>query len=458
MISMIKNFSSTSKYVFTSLYFSLFTIALCSVSNEILAQNLGHSPYSTYGIGDLVPTGLIRNIGMGNTGVSNGHSEFINNINPALLPINKGMNRDSTLKFTMLDFSLNGIGRALKQGEQSQESAGLNLAYVNFLFPVSTHWATAVGLKPYSSILNKYQLTRPVNDSINKITEYFSQGSLNQVSIDNGYDVSKNFSVGLHLAYLFGSVSHSNTAVFPNNMSPFNTNKIGANYRDYITAFEIKPGIAYRAQFKDSAGVGNGIFFNAGITYNQLLRGKGKRSSDLIFINALDGTSSLNDSLKKTNYFGIALPSEFTGGFSFERPGKWTLAADFSYANWSIYKDIYGQSFLKNSYSISLGGEWKPTKNVGLKSKEYRAGFTYSKSPITIKNIQLDDYSLSIGTSIPVGRKDARFKSKPMNKINAALVVGTRGTTSEGLVQEQYLKVYFGILIQDKWFQRWKID
>ncbi len=456
---MTKVFFSISKYIFSQLYFLLF-ISLITVAfiPSIYGQNLGNSPYSTYGIGDLNPTGLIRNVGMGNTGISNGHSEFINNMNPALLPVSKGNNKDSTLKFTMLDFSLNGIARNLKQGEQTQQSGGVNLAYVNFLFPLSKHWSTAVGLRPYSSVLNKFQTIRNFNDSTTNQIEYFSKGSINQVSIDNGYDVSKNFSLGLHLGYLFGSVAHRNTVYFPRNNSAFNQNRIGANYRDYTTAFEIKPGIAYRLQLKDSAGAGSGIFFNAGVTYNQLLKGRSKRTVDLVFINSADGQSVLSDSLRSTKYFDLDLPSELAGGISFERPGKWTLAADFTYSTWAVYKDIYGQKFLNNSYSVALGGEWKPAKSITLRSPEYRAGFNYTKSPIAINGVQLDDFSFSLGTTVPVGRKDARYKSKPLNKLNAALVLGTRGTTSQNMVQEQYIKMYFGVVIQDKWFQRWKID
>lgn len=434
--------------------------------NQTNAQNLGNSPYSTYGIGDLNPTGLIRNIGMGNTGISNGHSEFINIMNPALLPVSKGNNRDSTLKFTMMDFSLNMVGRNLKQGDQSQKSGGVNLAYVNFLFPLGKHWSTAVGLRPYASVLNKFQsltnfkdvTTGAINDSTTKLIEYFSRGSINQVSVDNGFDISKKVSLGLHFAYLFGSVEHRNTAFFPKNTSTFNQNKIGANYRDYFTAFEFKPGIAYRIQLKDTAGLGSGVFFNMGATYNQLVKGRGKRTTDLVFIGPSDGQLVLSDSLRKTRYYGIDLPGEVAGGISFERPGKWTVAADFTYATWSVYKDIYEQKFLKNSYSIAVGGEWKPAKTVTLRSPEYRAGFTYAKSPVAINGTQLDDISMSFGTSVPIGRKDARYKSKPLNKLNAALVLGTRGTSNLNMVKEQYMKIYFGIVIQDKWFQRWKID
>ncbi|TAH27674.1 MAG: hypothetical protein EAZ07_00315 [Cytophagales bacterium] len=444
--------------IFSNLFVKLSLILLSFIHSTIYAQNLGNSPYSTYGIGDISPVGQIRNIGMGNTGVGSSNTEFINVQNSALLSANKGLNKDSTVKYTMLDFGLISIVRNLNQKDQNQWNGGINLAYFNFLFPLSNNWSTMVGLRPLSSTYNKYQNTFAINDSTSKQLEYFSQGALNIVSFDNGFDITKNISLGLHLGYIFGSTSHRNTANFPNNLSPFNPNRIGANYKEFNTAFEIKPGIAYRAILKDSSGKSERIYFNFGLTYNLLLNGKSKRTSELVFINANDGKIILDSNLIKTRYSSLNLPQSISGGISFDQPGKWSIAADFSYTNWSVYKDIYGQSFMRNSYSISLGGEWKPAKNLTLTSKEYRMGLNYTKSPITIDNYQLNDISFSLGSTIPVGRKDSRFKSKPLNKINLALVMGSRGSSANNLVLENYFKLYFGISIQDKWFQRWKIN
>lgn len=437
----------------------LFIVLNTVVLHQSFSQNLGNSPYSTYGLGDINYTGLTRNIGMGNVGVSNGHSEFINIINPALLPVNKYDNKDSTVKFTMLDFSLNVVGRTMLQGDIKDQSGGVNLGYFNFLFPLSKNWSTSVGLRPYTSVLNKYIRSQTINDSINTQIEYFSQGSTNLVSFDNGVDINQNFSLGLHLGYIFGSTAHRNTAIFNDYRSVFNPNKLGANYTDFTTAFEIKPGIAYRKPLRDSIGSKRGIYFNAGLTYNLLVNGKTKRSSEAVFVsNINNGKGILDSSLTKTRNYSLNLPQEIAGGISFDKPGKWTVAADFTYSNWSVFKDLYGQSFTANSYTIAIGGEWKPAKNVILTSKEYRAGFSYSLSPISIGGEQLKDYSVSIGASIPAGRKDARFKAKPLNKINSSLVLGTRGVNKNNLVQEYYFRLNFGIVIQDKWFQRWKIN
>src|SRR4051812_14979358 len=71
-------------------------IAIYFLSFPLAAQNYnGNSFYSIPGLGDLNSFGNVRNIGMGGVGISNSHTDFINNLNPALLHANKNINLDS---------------------------------------------------------------------------------------------------------------------------------------------------------------------------------------------------------------------------------------------------------------------------------------------------------------------------------------------------------------------------
>jgi hypothetical protein len=50
---------------------------------NISAQMRNHLPYSVYGIGEINPKGLSRNLGMGRTGIANASEHYLNNLNPA---------------------------------------------------------------------------------------------------------------------------------------------------------------------------------------------------------------------------------------------------------------------------------------------------------------------------------------------------------------------------------------
>lgn len=449
--------------------------AVLLISVQLLAQNTGNSPYSAIGIGDLNHAGYIRNIGMGGTGISNGHPEFINIQNPALLPSNKTTNRDSSLRFTIFEAGLISQFRSLNTATVSQSSHGININYFSFAFPVSPNWTTSAGLRPYSGIQNRYVRSlskQEISDAnisnsngsviLGGVTDYSIQGALNQVHLANGYDLSKKISLGLFAGYIFGNVTEETvtTATVIENNSGFNLSNSGIRYKTYYSAFELKPGIAYRTELKDSSGAGSGIYMNVAATFDCFVNFKGKQTRDLIVKDPYDGIGAVTNS-SNTLYTTGQLPATTGAGISIDKPGKWTVAADFTYSSWSAFKSF--ESFtaskkMSNSYTMSLGGEIKPFKTTTLTSQEFRAGITYAKTPLTLYGRQLDDVSFSIGGSVPLGRKDPRYKAKPLTKINIALVVGKRGTTDFGLVKEQYFRIYFGALIHDRWFQRWRIE
>jgi hypothetical protein len=441
------------------LFYSTFFISL-----QTSAQNGGNSPYSVMGIGDMSPPGYIRNIGMGGTGVSNGHSEFINIQNPALLPVNKYHNNDSTLRFTMLEAGFLIQVRHLSTQATTAVTNGFNINYFSFSFPISRKWTTSFGLRPYSSVQNRYisylgyDKIRDAN-IISAVNDYSIKGSLNQVHFANGIDISKTVSVGLLASYIFGNINEQSVTLAQLAQDGSYSDNTGTYIQTYYSGFQLKPGIAYRVELKDSSAKGSGTYFNAGFTFDYLLNFNAHQGRKLVTKGSFESIITLGDTINSS--MKTTLPPTSSVGFSLDKPDFWTIAVDFSYSPWSYYKSFpsaYIGAKMQDSYTISIGGEIKPNRRMALTNKEYRVGFSYTKSPITIHNRQLNDFSVSLGTSVPFGRKDGRYKSKPLTKINAALVIGNRGTTDAGLIREQYFRLHLGLLIHDKWFQRWRIE
>lgn len=431
---------------------------------KVSAQGGGNSPYSVVGIGDLSSPGYIRNIGMGGTGTSSGHLEFINIQNPALLHVNKFLNFDSTARFTMLEAGFTGQVRRLTTSRTDAVTNGFNINYFSFAFPISKRWTTSFGLRPYSSIQNRYvsniknELTQDANIG-NAVNDYSIKGSLNQVHFANGIDLTKNFSVGLLASYIFGNITEQSVTQAQLLVDGSYSANTGTYIHTYYSGFQLKPGLAYRGEFKDSSNHGSGTYFNAGFSFDYLLNFSADQSRKLVTKDIYEGINTLGDTTK--SYSNPTLPPVSSFGISIDKPDRWAIALDFSYSPWSYYNSFTGSypgAQMNNSYTVALGGEVKPFRRQSLSNKEYRLGVSYTKSPITINNIQLDDYSFSIGTTVPLGRKDGRFKAKPLTKINAALVIGNRGTMDKSLIREQYFRLHLGVLIHDKWFQRWRIE
>jgi hypothetical protein len=444
----------------------LFLVYLFLLSSPLLAQRFyGNSYYSGFGLGDLIPPGSVRNLGMGGTGVSHSHLDFINNMNPALLHADRYMNQDSaTRRFTLFDASMLTTGRKSSTSMLSQKNYGANFNYFTWALPVSTRWTTNLGLQQFTQVNYKTTYRNVVVGSPNDFSQNTNSGigGLYQAYWGNGIDVNKNLSIGLQLSYIFGNRTDQLSTQLIQNGGYSNALTVMDKKINHHAA-GIKPGIAFRKGLFNTKDRDSTIYINFGATYeffagatvNQAIREQDKDTIGNIFSTKPISTQSMP----------VNFPSIFRAGFSFDKPRSWTLAADFTYTSWSSYQgytlnnDPY-RIKSANSYTLALGGEIH-TRNVTgkdeRKRKILRAGLTYTKSPIIINKTQLNDFSGSIGASIPFG-KTKETLNRPLSKLNLALIVGQRGTTDFNLVKEFYFKLAFGFTISEEWFHRYKID
>ena len=102
---------------------------------------------------------------------------------------------------------------------------------------------------------------------------------------------------------------------------------------------------------------------------------------------------------------------------------------------------------------MALGGSIIPNYNaVGnyFATIEYRAGFNFTQSYLTINEQKINAIGLSMGFGLPL--------PKSSSKVNFAVEVGKMGTTANNLVQEEYLKFHLGFNFSDKWFVKRQYD
>ena len=151
--------------------YKLTSLLLAALPLFCIAQE--NSPYSRYGVGNLVPAGNIFNRGMG--GISAGFTDpvTINNINPASY---------STIVYTTLDVGVEYDGRIIKSLNPVgtyQSNNGI-ISYLQVAFPLlsdnkkaeknKVSWGLSFGLKPISKIGYKINvLSRTSIDSISNI-------------------------------------------------------------------------------------------------------------------------------------------------------------------------------------------------------------------------------------------------------------------------------------------------
>ncbi|HSH64375.1 MAG TPA: hypothetical protein VLB84_00935, partial [Bacteroidia bacterium] len=160
----------------------------------------------------------------------------------------------------------------------------------------------------------------------------------------------------------------------------------------------------------------------------------------------------------------VTFPLSFGFGLGFKKGDRWIVTADFAMQNWSSYQAFNESQGLKNSMRISAGFQYTPNSRFfsvknGLegyyKRIQYRMGGRFAKTALELKNTQLNEYAASIGVGLPVG---SIYILRNFSMINLGLELGQRGTTSKGLIQENFMKISVGFTINDLWFVKRKID
>jgi len=420
-------------------FFSRLRVALVLVGLvplTALGQGLGNSPYSSLGIGEIYGNNNIINMGMGGLGVANANVFFLNTVNPALLARNQN---------TIFEVGLLGQAKQLADIRQSQRDFGANLSYLGLAFPVTGKWSMGLSLRPHSYV--DYQTTQyeKVPGTIYDYQKvYRGRGGLNRATWTNGFQVGKTFYAGVEASFVFGNISNDAESQLVIN----GVNDITVS-RSTLTSYNdiaLKLGAAWRPKLSKN------WFLNVGATYDPQTRMKGRETDT--YQQLLGGSElSLPDTLRNNISGRNTLPSQFRAGIAIEKALNLTAGVEFTYQPWSKYRGLTGQSAgFNDSYTLAAGMQWLPktaSENY-LNLINYRAGVAYTRLPYVINGKPVNDMSVSLGFSLPVGQL--------VNSVNLSLTGGQRGTLTEGQIRERYIKIGLGLSLNDRWFQRFVVD
>ncbi len=484
-------------YLKHKLFLVFFCIAL--VINNVQAQQTDYSrnnPYSSYGLGELKPLHSLRNSGMAGTGIAMSDIEYMNFINPAMLSRTRSLSHVVAAGETMVSIaktysvtedeirSLNRFAGEVREGMSLRiptrkytkfEAAGSGgvrfvragtgdytdrfLAYQHFalLLPLTQRVTTVVGLAPYSeaNYNTYYEYSLPDSTLVREINN--ARGSLNQLFLSIGCDITSHLSLGIQGGFIFGSFDTENFSQLRTPIDAVYANRSGQVQEMSYKAFSFKPALFYTIPIKTARD--SSMLLNIGATYSFVANAFGTGSSS--FENRNMFGLILSDSVVETGRISTTLPSELAVGVALQKARLWTLGADFTYTSWGGAVSATPGVQYVNSYRLSLGAEIKLLGEHGAytpKTPALRFGVAMQRLPFMVQNSYVNDYSLSVGTSIPIGRLNPADKNQPLNKVTLALSGGSQGSVNLGPGQELYVKLSAGILITDKWFTRRKIQ
>ncbi|MGH2564691.1 MAG: hypothetical protein ACRDE5_09265, partial [Ginsengibacter sp.] len=332
-----------------------------------------NSPYSRYGVGNILPSGNILNRGMGGISAAFADAATINTVNPATY---------GNLILTTLDVGVEYDRRTIKSINPlgTFKSNNAIISYLQFGFPIlygnkkaikhNTGWALTFGLRPISRINYKISSRGSIsNDTLNTI--YEGNGGINEAFIGSALRI-KNFSIGFNSGYLFGSKDYNTKLSIANDSADY---FYSTNYQT-TTRFGgvfLNAGIQYAVKIK-------GGFIRLG-AYGNLQQQYNAKKDDVRETFSLDpssgATTKIDSISENSGQMGKAqLPATFGAGFTIEKEHV-LLGADFETTNWDTYRFFGEKDFVKNSWLGKFGIQYYPSPGGSAKyfnNVRYRVG------------------------------------------------------------------------------------
>lgn len=416
-------------------------------SSIVSAQNI-NSPYSRYGLGDILSTQNILNRGMGGIGTAYYDYQSINFLNPA----SYGQLQTVTLDFGV---ELNNLTLRSLDPVRKFSNASPNISYFNLGIPLKINKKPGLGLvfglRPMTRIGYKIQrgerFTTPnSNDSISTLFE--GNGGSQQVFAGLGYKI-KNFSIGINSGFLFGSKDYSTRRFFINDTVLYykSNHETKSNYN----------GLFFNAGAQYTATLGKKMLLRFGVQGNwqQTLNGTEDLIRETFEYDANGGTFSIDSVYAENNKKGdVIIPASFSGGIILDKTGKWLIGVDYTTSKWSNYRYFGTKEPVQDSWQLHLGGQLFPSPGKSYWSNvAYRTGFTYGRDYITVGK-ELPRWAFSIGAGLPMRRV---AYTNQFTIINTSFEVGQRGNNSNSL-KESFFRISVGLSMSDLWFIKRKYD
>ncbi len=436
-------FKSHSAFVFSLVIF---------IGTSLRAQQTSVSPYSRFGVGEMVQPNYVRALTMGGASLADRNEFSINLANPASYS-NLGLTTFAA------GFTAQGIRQEQQNPDISIENGSAGLRYLAVGVPLLDWWGSAIGFQPYSVKGYSIATQRVLLDSITVDDAFQGSGGLNRFYFGNAFQVAEGLSLGANVNYIFGNLQELDILLFDNS---FLNTRIEDNLR--LRGFQFDFGAQYAYEFE------SGLELSTGITFANAANLKADRERfSFVFTDANQSVDSLAG--QASTEAEVTLPSELGFGLSIGRRVAaqnytygWWLGADYEIYNGSEFQNFDGQNPLQNGWRADLGGAVVPALAFSnlerstnyLAAIEYRLGGYYEETPLALNGTTIPNYGISFGLGLPVRQRSPAPGEVKVSNIHTGVLLGRRGTFENGLIRESYLQFYLGISLCDKWFIKYK--
>lgn len=401
------------------------------------------SPYTMYGIGDLMVGGNAGSRSMGALGVAMRNSTEFNYFNPASL---------SSLPRQSAVFNFSAVNSNYYQsfGKSQTSYNGVDLHDIGFAIPLYKGIGLGISLTPVSAVGYKTSVinnNQSIVENIGRATySYYGEGGVSQVTLHFGAKVIGGLSLGATLNYNFGTIDRHWESNISSILEPTSYRRLTNAENLRLEHLRFSVGAQY--QFR----VGDDDMLTVGLVYmpESKTRFERKAVSLTASTNMVD-TISLDNSL-----FPITMPEKISAGVYYNNV-KFGFGIDYHRQNWKNAFQTPQGITLTCVDDFRIGAQFTPDRN-SIRSfaarLTYKLGGRYATSYLVRDGVPMNEWAITAGVDIPL-------KSRNFSAFNIGVEYGQRGAINQSAiaVRENYFKVFFGLSLfagDDMWFVKRK--
>lgn len=412
---------------------------LCCTAFVSYAQNSTISPYSFFGIGDLRSGATIENQQMGGIGMYT-DSIHISLQNPAAY---------GKLKLTTYTFGGSHREFRLETFDEQQRTSVTNMEYIGLAFPIGKKMGVGLGVKPRSSV--GYALdAESIDENGDTVTNIFTgEGGINQTFLSVGLQILPNLHIGATLKYNFGLLESQRLQ----SVEGVQLGTIDSRESD-ITGFDFNYGLTYTPKIGEKYT----LFTSARVNTQGNLESTNAQRIGSFDVNTGGEVEVVEVDLEALGLKNteLKIPTATSFGLGFGQDKKWFIGAEYTFQDFSSFENLLIDSenleYTKAS-TMALGVYFIPdyaSFTSYLKRVNYRAGLRYDQTGLMLNGKEIENFGITFGLGLPLGGA--------FSNLNLGFELGRRGTTAAGLIEESYFKFGIGLSLNDRWFQKRKIN
>jgi long-subunit fatty acid transport protein len=414
----------------------LIVFASIFVSIASWSQDNTASPYSFYGLGEVKFRGTQDSKSMGGLAIT-GDSIQLSLMNPA-----------SYSKLKLTTFAVGGTNSSTKFNTDvaSEKAQRTSFDYLAIGLPLGK-FGVAFGLMPYSAVGYRNENTVETTED----TRYYkSQGNgfINKVFVGSSYTFNENFSFGADIAYQFGDFTNEFTErVLSPDFTQYSTRERNITQ---LSGVSFNLGLLYNTKIDSKLTLQSSLTYS---TEGKLSTDNSRNIATVIYTTSGTELSSDSEDITLPNK-ELIMPSRLSLGLGLGENKKWLIGTELTFTQNKNLVNRFAENTnvsFENSTRFALGGYYIPKYDSFtnyLARIVYRAGFKYENTGLVINNESIKDYGMNFGLGVPLG----------FSKVDLGFEFGKRGTTTNGLIEENYFNLSIGLNLSAKWFERRKID